>query len=177
MQGVVTYMSPVEAFATGIKIVLDRSILRPLMAWFYVRFKRQTRGHASLVSEKLHWSVDISHSEFILIPWSAPKRTLIAWFHFDPGRKCFYRWCVCDYPLTWIYRMYTWHCHHNTKFHLQVYSSFVYGLCALECCHYVVTGNIALLDLQKRDSWLLWSSDSTQWLYQPPTTSSNHHFI
>jgi len=32
MQGVVTYMSLVEAFATGIKIVLDRFILRPLMA-------------------------------------------------------------------------------------------------------------------------------------------------
>jgi len=42
--------------------------------------------------------VDICRSEFILIPWSDPKRT-IAWFNFDPSRKCFYRRRLCDYPL------------------------------------------------------------------------------
>ena len=45
-------------------------------------FKGKKCSHASLVSEKVRWSVDISHSEFVLIPWLAPKRTLIAWFHF-----------------------------------------------------------------------------------------------
>ena len=41
--------------------------------------------------EIMAWSVDISHSEFDLTPWLAPKRMLIAWFHFDPSYKCFYR--------------------------------------------------------------------------------------
>ena len=40
-----------------------------------------------------------SSSEATLIPWSAPKRTLIAWFNFDPGRKCFYMGHIRDYPL------------------------------------------------------------------------------
>jgi len=34
--------------------------------------------------------VDIDRSEF-LISWSVLKRTLFAWFHFDLGRKHFYR--------------------------------------------------------------------------------------
>jgi len=53
----------------------------------------------ALVSVKVRWSVNISCSES---SWSLDqllKRTLIPWFHFDPGRKCFYTQRVWDYPL------------------------------------------------------------------------------
>jgi len=94
-QRVVTY---IEAFVTGIKNencpwLLDRSLSFLDLWWF----KGQKYSHASL--EKMCWSIDSSCSGFILIPWSAPKMTLIAWFYFHPGHKRFYRQCMCDYPL------------------------------------------------------------------------------
>ena len=68
---VVTYAAPIEVFVTGIKN-LDRwksslitwslrsEALDPLILQ---EFKGQKRNHASLVSEKVHWSVDFSCSE------------------------------------------------------------------------------------------------------------------
>ena len=59
---------------------LDHSLIRQLIAWF-PRVKGQI---ASAVLD--HCSLEVT-----LIPWLAPqKRTLIAWFNVDPGRKCFY---------------------------------------------------------------------------------------
>ena len=70
---------------------LDRPLLRLLITWF-----SRVRGQTGAVHS---WSVDFSSSEATLIPWSAPKRALIAWFNFDPGRKCFYMGHIRDYPL------------------------------------------------------------------------------
>jgi len=80
IQGVVTYISHVEAFVTRIKN-LDQWE-SSLIAWF-TRVQRTRCSHASLVSEKMCWSVHKSRSEFIFIPWSTPKN-LIAWFHLIP---------------------------------------------------------------------------------------------
>ena len=83
LQGVVTYMLPVEAFATAIKFfwlaksVLDR-LLRLLITWF-----SRVKGHIATVHS---WLLIFSSLKVILIPWSAPpKRALIAWFNFDPS--------------------------------------------------------------------------------------------
>ena len=90
-QGVVTYISPVEAFATTIKIsdqqsVLDQSLLSS--SWW---FKGQIGSHTLLVT--------LMHSH------SVPKN---AWLHFDHGCKHFNRGQVSDYiPLMRI-------CLHNT---------------------------------------------------------------
>ena len=83
IQGVVIYMSPVEAFATTIKF-----------------FDRQKVCLISRVKGHMHsWLLIFSSLEVILIPWSAPKRALITWFNFDPSRKCFYMGHISDYPL------------------------------------------------------------------------------
>ena len=106
LQGVITYMSPVEAFATGIKNLdgwkssliawslrseaLDRSILR--------EFKGQ---NVATPANYLIKCVD----RLILVAqnssWSLArllKRALISWFYFDPGSKRFYKRRLCDYP-------------------------------------------------------------------------------
>ena len=72
---------PVKALVTRIKNLdwwkssliawsLHSEVLDCLILW---EFKGQEHSHASLVSEKVHWSGDISRSEFVLIPWLAPK--------------------------------------------------------------------------------------------------------
>ena len=103
-QGVVTYTSPIEAFATAIKN-LDRwksSLIAPFRCSWSLDFtgvQRTKHGHASVVSKKVRWSLILVAQNS---SWSLDrlqKRTLIAWFHFDPGCKRFYRRCVCDYPL------------------------------------------------------------------------------
>ena len=107
VHGVVTYALPVEAFVTGIKnLHLGKS---SLIAWslhsealhrlILREFKGQNVATPAkyvgkwvdqliLVTQNLSWSLD----------WLL-KRTLIAWFHFDPGCKRFYRRHLCDYPL------------------------------------------------------------------------------
>ena len=105
-QGVVTYTSPVEAFATGIKNLdrwkssliawslhfkaLDRLILREFKGQNVATPAKYLKcvDHLILVAQNSSWSLD-----------RLLKRTLITWFHFDPGRKRFYRRCLCDYPL------------------------------------------------------------------------------
>ena len=96
-QGVVTYMSPIEAFATAIKM-FDRQILC-LIAWSFSFWGS--------------WSLDFSGSKVksqphifdLLIlatrrpPWSLDRPPLIAWFNFDPGCKRFYAGHISDYPL------------------------------------------------------------------------------
>ena len=78
-QGVVTYASPIEAFATRIKN-LDQwklFLIAPFWSSWLLDFmgvQRTKLSHASLVSKKVHWLVDISRSEFVSIPWSAPKK-------------------------------------------------------------------------------------------------------
>lgn len=75
--------------------MLNFEALDHLTSW---EFKGQKQPHL-LVSEKVHWSVDIG---CVLIPWSAPKKNidrLIVWFHFDHSRKSFYRQHVRDYPM------------------------------------------------------------------------------
>ena len=81
-QGVATYAASVEVFVTGIKN-LDRWKLS-LITWslysealdplILQEFKGQKRNHASLVSEKVHWSVDFSCSES---SWSLDR--LLKW--------------------------------------------------------------------------------------------------
>ena len=106
-QGVVTYMSPVEAFATGIKNfdqwkssliawllrseALDHLILQEFKGQNVAtpaKYLRKCVDRLILVAQNPSWSLD-----------RLLKRMLIAWFHFDPGRKHFYRRCLCDYPL------------------------------------------------------------------------------
>ena len=99
--------SPVEAFVTGIKN-LDRwksslitwslrsEALDRLILWEFkgqnvatpAMYLRKCVDRFILFAQNLSWSLD-----------RLLKGTLIAWFHFDPGGKCFYRWCLCDYPL------------------------------------------------------------------------------
>jgi len=96
-QRVVTYTSPVEAFATGIKnldrwkIVLDRLIPR--------EFKRTKRSHACQVSEKVRWSVDFSSSEFVLIPWSARKKDVDRLIPFWSRSQTLLQATSSDHPL------------------------------------------------------------------------------
>ena len=72
-------MSPVEVFATRIKI-FDRQ----MCAWLLDR------------PIKSSWLLDFSwSSEVSLIPWSALKKGLI---QFDPDRKYFYTGHISDYP-------------------------------------------------------------------------------
>jgi len=106
-QGVVTYMSPVEAFATGIKNfdhwkssliawllrseALDHLILQEFKGQNVAtpaKYLRKCVDRLILVAQNSSWSLD-----------RLLKRTLITWFHFDPGRKRFYRRRLCDYPL------------------------------------------------------------------------------
>ena len=56
----------------SMKIVLDLLIAPFRGSWSLdaTGVQRTKRTHACQVSEKVHWSVDISRSEFILIPWS-----------------------------------------------------------------------------------------------------------
>ena len=61
-----------------VKIVLD-NLIAPFQGSWSLEFtgvQRTKCSHASLVSKKVRWSVDISYSEFILIPWSAPKNNV-----------------------------------------------------------------------------------------------------
>ena len=79
-QGVVTYMSPIEVFATTIKFFDRQKVC--LIAW-------------SSPSEALDHLIFRS-------PWLIDhplKRALITWFSFDPGCKCFYTEHISDYPL------------------------------------------------------------------------------
>ena len=101
-QEIVNYTSPVEAFVTRIKN-LDRS-KSSLIAWLFPSdfrgVKGQERCHTFLVSETMSWYYNV-----LVLPsssWSLDqflKRMLIAWFYFDPCRKCFNRRHVCDHPL------------------------------------------------------------------------------
>ena len=59
-------------------------------------FKVQKHCHTRLVSEKLCWSVDISHSEVIFIPWSAPKENVDHLIPFWPRSQTLLR-ATCDY--------------------------------------------------------------------------------
>jgi len=107
VHGVVTYASPVEAFATGIKNLhlgkssliawslhseaLDHLMLREFKGQNVAtpaKYVRKCIDQLILVAQNLSWSLD-----------RLLKRMLIAWFHFDPGCKCFYRPCLCGYPL------------------------------------------------------------------------------
>ena len=71
-QGVVTYILPVEVLATWIKN-LDWWKLS-LIAWSLQRTRAPLPCFLSI--QQMCWSVDISCSEVILIPWSAPKRNV-----------------------------------------------------------------------------------------------------
>ena len=104
-QGVVTYTSPVEAFATGIKS-LDRW-KSSLVAWLLhseildclilqefkdkssppAKYLRKCIDQLILVTQNSSWSLD----------WLL-KRILIAWFHFYPCRERLYRRRLGDYP-------------------------------------------------------------------------------
>ena len=111
LQGVVTYTSPVEVFATGIKNVerwksslitwlllseaLDRLILQEFKGQnvaMPAKYLRKCVDRLILVAQNSSWSLD----------WLL-KRTLIVWFHFDSGCKRFYRRCLCDYPLSYCH--------------------------------------------------------------------------
>ena len=87
-QGVVTYMLPVEAFVTGIKIydwqrnVLDHLIV-PSKALDHLIFLWANVQIAAVHS----WSFDCCSLEVTLIPWSALKKSFD---HLIPSCKCFY---------------------------------------------------------------------------------------
>ena len=98
-QGVVTYTLPVETFATGIKNfdrwkssliawslrseALDRLSLREFKGQNVATPAKYLKcvDHLILVAQNSSWSLD-----------RLLKRTLITWFHFNPGCKHFYRW-------------------------------------------------------------------------------------
>ena len=107
VHGVVTYALPVEAFVTGIRNLhlgkssliawsLHSEALDCLILWEFkgqnvatpAKYVRKCVDQLILVTQNSSWSLD----------WLL-KRTLIAWFHFDPGCKRFYRRCLCDYSL------------------------------------------------------------------------------
>ena len=111
VQGVVTYTSPVDAFATAIKNLDLWKLSLPLTAWLLrskaldrlilrefkgqnvatpAKYLRKCVDRLILVAQNSSWSLD-----------RLLKRTLITWFHFDPGRKRFYWRRLCDYPL-WL---------------------------------------------------------------------------
>ena len=52
------------------------------------KYVRKCVDRLILVTQNSSWSLD----------WLL-KRTLITWFHFDPGCKHFYKQRLCDYPL------------------------------------------------------------------------------
>jgi len=85
----------------SVKIVLDRLIAPFRGSWSLdstgvqrtkcshaAKYLRKCVDRLILVAQNSSWSLD-----------RLQKRTLIAWFHFDPGRKRFYSRRVCDYPL------------------------------------------------------------------------------
>jgi len=85
----------------SVKIVLDRLIAPFWGSWSldFTGVQRTKHSHASVVSKKMFWLLILVTKDS---SWSLDrlqKRMLIAWFHFDPGRKRFYRRRVCDYPL------------------------------------------------------------------------------
>ena len=97
-QGIVTYMSQVEAFATGIKMFDRQKVCLIVPFWSF-------------------WSLDFQWVKVKLLPcvlnplifavWRSPwsldwlsKRTLIAWFNFDPVCKRFYTGHISDVSLT-----------------------------------------------------------------------------
>ena len=77
-QGIVTSMSPVESFATGIKF---------FWLFDFSKVKLQPRILDPLIfsARRLPWSLD-----------RFSKRALIAWYNFDPSRKHFYKWLHLD---------------------------------------------------------------------------------
>jgi len=90
--------SPLGA-SGGMKIILDRLIAPFQGSWSldFMGVQRTIHGHASVVSKKVCWSLMLVAQNS---SWSLDrlqKETLIAWFHFDPGRKRFYRRCVWNY--------------------------------------------------------------------------------
>ena len=90
-QGVVTYMLPVEAFVTGIKVFdLQKSVLDRLIICFWSSQLLDFWRVKGQIAATHSWSDDFSSLEVALIPWSVPNETLITWFNFDPGHKHFY---------------------------------------------------------------------------------------
>ena len=102
VQRVVTYMSPVEAFATGIKIFDRQKVclitwsahLRPLIAWFFTG-QRSNCSHVFLI-------FDFRSSEVPSIPWSALKkcfdRLILFWSRSQILHRT-YKWLPLDMPL------------------------------------------------------------------------------
>jgi len=69
----------------SVKIVLDHLIAPFQGSWLldFTGVQRTKRSHASVVSKKVRWLVDISRSEFVLILWLSPKKNVYCWFHFN----------------------------------------------------------------------------------------------
>ena len=65
--------------------LLDFSLLKLLIAWFYKGSK--DKNIATPYYLKKH--VDISHSKYILIPWSAPKKNINCLISFWSWSQCF----------------------------------------------------------------------------------------
>ena len=80
-------ISKSSIIARSARVVLNHLIIPFQSSWSlgFTGFKEQKYHHISVLSEKVFWSVDISGSEFVLIPCSNPKRMLITCFHFDPS--------------------------------------------------------------------------------------------
>ena len=100
IQEVVTYMSPVEAFATRIKIFDQQQKCAWLLDWpswgpWLLDFL-QVKGQ---IVATCSWSLifKVPRSTWSL-DWLS-KSALIAWFYFDPGHKHFYTEHISDYPL------------------------------------------------------------------------------
>jgi len=98
-QRVVTYILSIEAFTTRIKYLdWKSSLIVPFSSWLldFMGFQRTKCSHTSLVSEKL---VNIIYSEFVLIPWSAPKMSIDRMIPFWSQLQTLFRWHLHDYPL------------------------------------------------------------------------------
>ena len=109
VQGVVTYMSPVEALATVIKFFDRQKVC--LIAWL---FPSEALDRLISRGSKVTLQPHIVDCWFLAVwrsPWSLdrpPKRALIVWFNFDPGGKRFYTGHISDYPLTFFGIMVVW---------------------------------------------------------------------
>ena len=93
-------MSPVEAFAIAIKLLIGKKCAWSLDHSFWGSWRLDFQGSKVKLQPHIldYWFLAVWRSPQSL-DWP-PKRALIAWFNFDPGHKRFYTGPISDYPLT-----------------------------------------------------------------------------
>ena len=108
LQEVVSYMSPVEAFATGIKIfdqqkvclITWSSLLKLLIAWFFMG-----QGSDCNCTFLILWFLQFRG---YLDPLVGSQKGFDRLINFDPDRKCFYTGHISDYSLLYPRAIKSW---------------------------------------------------------------------